>query len=96
MTPVVISVAIYFLYQQVGTAAFAGLAFLCVLVPINGVYLANKIQQQQGHQMQKKDIRLKYINEILNGIKVNDDNNNICFLSSCKVCLKDFVTDMFR
>jgi len=67
--PLQITVAVYFLWQLLGSNVFAGLFLMIVLIPINAA-VANKSMQLQVKQMANKDDRLKIMNEILSGIKV--------------------------
>ncbi|XP_046686673.1 multidrug resistance-associated protein 1-like, partial [Homalodisca vitripennis] len=67
--PIIIVVALYFLWQILGVAVLAGLAVMIVIIPFNGV-IANKMKKLQTKQMKYKDERVKLINEILTGIKV--------------------------
>lgn len=65
-----LGIAVYMLYRLLGVAAFVGLGFMLLLVvPINSIsiYLVEKFQFKQ---MAEKDLRIKLISEILNGIKV--------------------------
>ncbi|XP_068210698.1 multidrug resistance-associated protein 1-like [Palaemon carinicauda] len=66
--PIVISIALYELWQLLGPSVLAGVAVLILLIPINSV-VANKIKILQTSQMQFKDRRIKLLNEIINGIK---------------------------
>ena len=50
---------------------FAGLGVMVILLPLNG-FITMKIGKYQKEQMEQKDSRLKLMNEILNGIKVNN------------------------
>ncbi len=59
----------YFVIQELGAAAFAGLGLMILLAPIN-VIVAQKTRTLQVAQMKQKDSRIKMMNEILNGIKV--------------------------
>lgn len=64
---------IYFTHSldsMIGVAVFAGLAVMIILIPINGI-LANANKKLQVEQMKNKDKRVKMMNEILSGIKVN-------------------------
>ncbi|XP_029647335.1 multidrug resistance-associated protein 1-like isoform X2 [Octopus sinensis] len=67
--PIHISLCLYLLYQQLGTSVFVGLALLLLYIPVNGT-LMGKIKMYQAQQMKSKDIRIKLMNEVLNGIKV--------------------------
>ncbi|XP_066983087.1 ATP-binding cassette sub-family C member 3-like [Macrobrachium rosenbergii] len=67
--PIVISLALYELWQLLGPSVLSGLAVLILLIPINSV-VANKIKNLQTSQMKFKDKRIKLLNEIINGIKV--------------------------
>lgn len=57
----------------IGLSAFAGLAFMIILIPINTI-AANKVKQLQSLQMKLKDERVKVTTEVLSGIKVGTDN----------------------
>lgn len=67
--PLEVVIAVYFLWQEVGIASLAGLAFLLLLIPVN-VYLVKRFRSLQIKQMKDKDERLKVMNEILTGIRV--------------------------
>lgn len=67
--PLVIALSLYFLYALLGAAIFAGLAVLILIVPVN-IWIATKMRTLQVLQMKKKDVRVKVMNEILNGMKV--------------------------
>lgn len=59
----------FFLYQELGPSALAGVAVLATLMPIN--IIGSKIGEiLQRKQMTAKDSRIKLMNEILAGIKV--------------------------
>lgn len=68
--PIVICLAIFFLWQILGIAVFAGLLVLIIMVPLNA-FVAARLKRLQVKQMKKKDERIKTMNEILNGIKVS-------------------------
>jgi len=67
--PLQIAVALYFLWQLLGSSVFAGLFLMIVLIPINAA-VANKSMKLLIKQMANKDERVKLMNEILSGIKV--------------------------
>ncbi|KAL0104453.1 hypothetical protein PUN28_017289 [Cardiocondyla obscurior] len=67
--PLQIALALYFLWNILGPAVFAGLAVMIILIPVNGL-IANKVKTLQIRQMKSKDERVKLMNEVLNGIKV--------------------------
>ncbi|KAG5671138.1 hypothetical protein PVAND_001351 [Polypedilum vanderplanki] len=67
--PMIMALALYFLWEVIGVSAFAGLAVLIIIFPISGV-VANEMQKVQHKQMSIKDERVKKISEILGGIKV--------------------------
>lgn len=67
--PLQISLALYFLYDELGPASFAGMIILILLIPFN-VFIMSKMQKWREQQMNVKDNRIKMMNEILNGIKV--------------------------
>lgn len=67
--PLQISLAMYFLWQEMGPSVLAGLTVMIILIPINAI-IANKNKRLHVKQMKHKDNRVKQMNEILNGIKV--------------------------
>ncbi|XP_060863090.1 multidrug resistance-associated protein 1-like isoform X2 [Metopolophium dirhodum] len=67
--PLQIALAVYFLWQLLGSSVLAGLFVMIVLIPINAA-VANKSMKLQVKQMANKDERVKLMNEILSGIKV--------------------------
>jgi ABC-type multidrug transport system fused ATPase/permease subunit len=67
--PLQITIALIFLWQQLGIATLAGIVFMIILLPFNG-YITTKMRNIQILMMKEKDKRVKLMNEILNGIKV--------------------------
>ncbi|XP_054158370.1 ATP-binding cassette sub-family C member 2-like [Oppia nitens] len=68
-TPVQICLAVYLIYQQLGVAAFVGLAILIAVIPTSFILTVfNGLSKQK--QFEFKDNRLNIMNEILNGIKI--------------------------
>ncbi|RIB11911.1 ATP-binding cassette transporter 1 [Gigaspora rosea] len=67
--PLQIVLALYFLYQTMGASAFAGVAVMILMLPLNAIF-ATLMRKLQKEQMKNKDERIKFINELLNGIKV--------------------------
>ncbi|XP_063562335.1 ATP-binding cassette sub-family C member 3 isoform X2 [Gorilla gorilla gorilla] len=55
--------------QNLGPSVLAGVAFMVLLIPLNGA-VAVKMRAFQVKQMKLKDSRIKLMSEILNGIKV--------------------------
>ena len=64
-----ISLATYFIYQELGWPAFIGVSILIISMPVNG-YIASLMKKFQLKQMKLKDKRIKLMNEILGGVKV--------------------------
>ena len=67
--PLQIIIAMVLLWQQLGISTLAGMAFMVILMPING-YVAGRMKVMGQRIMKMKDKRVKLMNEILNGIKV--------------------------
>ncbi|CAB3223734.1 unnamed protein product [Arctia plantaginis] len=67
--PLQITLALYFLWKQLGPSVLAGMAVIIVLMPLNG-YFAGMQKKLRTKLMQYKDERIKLMNEVLNGIKV--------------------------
>uniref|UniRef100_A0A5S6Q8F7 ABC-type glutathione-S-conjugate transporter n=1 Tax=Trichuris muris TaxID=70415 RepID=A0A5S6Q8F7_TRIMR len=67
--PLEIVLAIGFLWEIMGVSVFVGLAVMVLMIPIN-FFLTQRMRQCQVRQMKFKDVRMKMMNEILNGIKV--------------------------
>uniref|UniRef100_A0A914YYI3 Uncharacterized protein n=1 Tax=Panagrolaimus superbus TaxID=310955 RepID=A0A914YYI3_9BILA len=68
-TPLQISIALFFLWQQIGISVVSGVAVMLLLLPIN-FFITMAIRKSQVAQMKVKDNRTKMVNEVLNGIKV--------------------------
>uniref|UniRef100_A0A1Q3FS39 ABC-type glutathione-S-conjugate transporter n=2 Tax=Culex tarsalis TaxID=7177 RepID=A0A1Q3FS39_CULTA len=67
--PLQIGLALFFLWELLGPAVFAGLAVMIVVMPLNA-YLANRMKNLDLKAMKYKDDRVRAMNEILSGIKV--------------------------
>ncbi|XP_076041208.1 ATP-binding cassette sub-family C member 3-like [Oratosquilla oratoria] len=67
--PLVVAIALYFLWGLLGGAALSGLSLLLLMVPANAV-IAGRMKGLQGAQMALKDRRLRLTSEVLGGIKV--------------------------
>ncbi|GAV06011.1 hypothetical protein RvY_16054-1 [Ramazzottius varieornatus] len=67
--PLQISIALYFLWQEMGLATLAGLVAMVLLIPFNA-WVAGRTKTLQIAQMKIKDGRIKLMNEILNGMKI--------------------------
>ena len=67
--PYMVCLAIFFLYQELGVCAFAGVAVLVLLIPFN-VWAMRTTEQLQETQLKAKDNRIKLVNEALTGMKV--------------------------
>ncbi|GAB5588211.1 hypothetical protein Unana1_03111 [Umbelopsis nana] len=67
--PFQIALALYFLWQTMGPSTWAGVGVLILAIPLN-TYLAKTMRSYQKKQMGNKDARVKFMNEILNGIRV--------------------------
>ncbi|KAJ6635067.1 Multidrug resistance-associated protein 1, partial [Pseudolycoriella hygida] len=67
--PVIMGIAIWFLYRILGVAVFAGLGVMIFMIPVSGV-IYTYWEKLQVNQMAVKDERVKSMNEILSGIKV--------------------------
>ncbi|XP_046571958.1 LOW QUALITY PROTEIN: multidrug resistance-associated protein 1-like [Haliotis rubra] len=67
--PFMLSLGLYFLYQTIGVAIFAGIAVMLVLAPIN-FKLSTHLRKLHNKRLSIKDQRLKFMNEVLTGIKV--------------------------
>ncbi|TPX31400.1 hypothetical protein SmJEL517_g05244 [Synchytrium microbalum] len=67
--PFQICLALYFLYEALGPAIFAGVAVMLLMIPVNA-WLATQAKKLGVIQMKNKDRRTKMMDEILNGIKV--------------------------
>ena len=67
--PLQMSLYLYFMYQEIGYAVFAGLVVFLVAVPLN-IFIAKKAEIYQCKQMNYKDKRMDLMNEILGGIRV--------------------------
>ncbi|XP_023364920.1 canalicular multispecific organic anion transporter 2-like [Otolemur garnettii] len=67
--PLQISLAIYFLWQNLGHSTLAGVAVMILMIAF-GTAMAMKMRAFEEQRMKLKDSRIKLMNEILGGIKV--------------------------
>ncbi|KAG8160600.1 hypothetical protein JTE90_018799, partial [Oedothorax gibbosus] len=67
--PLKIFIIIFILWQYLGPSTLAGVAMIVVLLPIS-YYLSIIGERFSNKQMTSKDLRIKHLNEILNGIKI--------------------------
>ena len=72
--PLQILAALVLIYLYVGVSVFTGFVDLLLLIPFNA-YVAGLQRRFQERNLRFKDIRVKLINEILNGIKVRQRTN---------------------
>lgn len=68
--PTTILVSTILLWKQLGIAAVAGVIIMAIMVPLNSI-LNNKSKMVQIQKQKHQDSRIKILNEVLNGIKVN-------------------------
>lgn len=68
-SPFTVIIAVIFLYRILGVAVFAGLLVMILMVPFN-MGMARIVMKFYVAQMKTKDVRIKHMNEILNGMKV--------------------------
>ena len=69
VAPFQIAVCLYLLYNELGSAAFVGLGFTVVTMPINA-FVFGKMNQIRRERMTFTDARVKLMGEILNGIRI--------------------------
>ena len=67
--PFQIVMCVVFLWQLLGPSVLAGILVMILLIPLNA-FIATKLKALQVKQMKEKDNRVKLMNEILQGIKV--------------------------
>ncbi|ODM94820.1 Multidrug resistance-associated protein 1, partial [Orchesella cincta] len=67
--PVLLFLALYFLWGILGPSSLAGVVVILIILPLNA-FVATKAQKLQKQQMKWKDKRTKLMSEILSGIKV--------------------------
>jgi len=67
--PFTIVLCMIFLYIELGVSSLAGLATLLFIIPVN-LWAGRVALRLQKDQLEKKDARLKLMNEILAGVKV--------------------------
>ena len=89
--PLQIAVALFLLWRTLGVSVLSGFFVMVFLVPINGL-IANYTRTYQQKQMKHKDKRVKSMNEILQGIKVNFVKNGYAsnLQSFCKTIYLSF------
>ncbi|KAL3794688.1 hypothetical protein ACHAW5_009753 [Stephanodiscus triporus] len=69
VAPIQIVISLILIYRQVGNATWVGIAFMVLLVPVNGV-IFSKVSTMRRRVLKYSDARVKMINEILTGIRI--------------------------
>jgi len=69
VAPVQIILALALIYRQVGVAMFAGVGFMLILAPLNGMVFG-VIGKLRRKVLKYSDARVKILNEILTGIRI--------------------------
>lgn len=85
--------SLYFLYEILGYAVFAGCGLMVLLVPVNA-YLSSKSFKVIEDHMKLNDDRIKLLSEVINGIKVRNADGSFnntkslvkTYLISARVC----------
>ncbi|KAG8182128.1 hypothetical protein JTE90_002622 [Oedothorax gibbosus] len=67
--PLKIVIIVFIMWQYLGPSTLAGVGIMVFLLPIS-FYLTRVGEGYTDQQMTSKDLRLKHMNEILNGIKI--------------------------
>ena len=53
--PISVALSLYFLWQKLGVVAFAGLAYLLLIVPFNSIYIGKQMRKYQVRTSQLLD-----------------------------------------
>ena len=69
VAPIQIVISLVLIYRQVGNATWVGIAFMVLLIPVNGVVFS-KVSTMRRRVLKYSDARVKMINEILTGIRI--------------------------
>eukprot|EP01032_Pedospumella_encystans_P009078 gene9078-10720_t len=69
LAPLQIGACLFLIYQQVGVAMFVGLGYSIFSMPITGVIFGFVFGIRKD-KMKQTDIRVKLMNEVLNGIRI--------------------------
>ncbi|XP_053167408.1 ATP-binding cassette sub-family C member 2-like isoform X2 [Hemicordylus capensis] len=77
--PFQILLAVVFLWKELGPSVLAGVAMLLLVVPVNAI-VAAKVKKLKKSQMKYADQRIKFLNEIFQGIKVSLATFGVHFL----------------
>ncbi len=67
--PLQITLTLYYLWQQIGPALFAGLGVMVFSIPLNAL-VARTIKRYQTELMKKRDQRVNATSEAVNGMKI--------------------------
>ncbi|KAK0425343.1 hypothetical protein QR680_009151 [Steinernema hermaphroditum] len=68
-SPLLIVVALVFLFHLLGVAVLISVVVLLLTVPFN-IWITQQMDEVQDKRMAVKDERVKLMSEVLNGIKV--------------------------
>ncbi|KAG8182122.1 hypothetical protein JTE90_002616 [Oedothorax gibbosus] len=67
--PIKIVIIISILWKYLGISTLAGIGVMLLLIPVT-YYISRAAENYTDKQMEMKDVRLKHMNEVLNGIKI--------------------------
>jgi len=69
VAPIQIIISLVLIYRQVGNATWVGVGFMVFLAPIN-VVIFSVVSKMRRKVLKHSDLRVKMVNEILNGIRI--------------------------
>uniref|UniRef100_A0A7S2SAV0 ATP-dependent transporter ycf16 n=1 Tax=Eucampia antarctica TaxID=49252 RepID=A0A7S2SAV0_9STRA len=69
VAPVQIIISLVLIYQQVGNATWVGVGFMVILAPVN-IVVFSIVGKMRRRVLKYSDLRVKMMNEILNGIRI--------------------------
>ena len=61
--PLQIGISLFLLWEVLGVSSLAGLGVMILMIPVYG-YIARLTSKIQKQQMEKKDARIKEVNEV--------------------------------
>jgi len=69
LAPPQLGIGLWLLHREIGNSMFAGIGFMILMIPLNGVIFA-RISKLFAKTREVSDTRVKLVNEVLNGIRV--------------------------
>ncbi|KAI8868431.1 P-loop containing nucleoside triphosphate hydrolase protein [Ramicandelaber brevisporus] len=67
--PIELAICMYFLYDQLGVASFAGIGAIILMLPVQG-WFSRRFAKFRSKTVARRDERIKYLSDLISGIQL--------------------------